>query len=285
MKKRFIVTGASGFLGSHVSDYLTKKGFNVLLFDKKKSPYLQKKQKMIIGDITNTKHLNKAFRNIDIVFHFAGTADLEEANKKPFTTIENNILSVVKILKSALKNKVKKIVFASSIYARSEQGGVYSTSKLSAEMIIERICKRFNLKYVILRFGTVYGERANKFNTVQKMINNAKRNSKIYRNTKGNEIRSYIHVRDVAKIVYNSTSKKFENGHYNIFGEKKTTVKNLLNLIKSKIPKLKILFSSVDKRKYNYKVNPFTYKLRKGKNLRLDRYISLKKGVIKLIST
>ena len=43
MRKRFIVTGASGFLGSHVSDYLTKKGFNVLLFDKK-VPYLQNKK-------------------------------------------------------------------------------------------------------------------------------------------------------------------------------------------------------------------------------------------------
>ena len=85
---------------------------------------------------------------------------MEEANKKPFTTIENNILSVVKILKSALKNKVK-IVFASSIYARSEQGGVYSTSKLSAEMIIERICKRFNLKYVILRLERIWREQIN----------------------------------------------------------------------------------------------------------------------------
>ena len=58
----------------------------------------------------------------------------------------------------------------------------------------------------------------------------------------------------------------------------------MLNLIKSKIPKLKILFSLVDKRKYNYKVNPFTYKLRKGK-LTIKKIYFSQKGVIKLIST
>ena len=65
------------------------------------------------------------------------------------------------------KNKVKKIIFASSIYAISEQGQIYSRSKLASEMIIESICKKYNIKFVILRFGTVYGERANKFNTVK----------------------------------------------------------------------------------------------------------------------
>ena len=105
------------------------------------------------------------------------------------------------MLKACLKNKVKKIVFASSIYARSEQGGIYSTSKLSSEMIIEKICKKSNLKFVILRFGTVYGERANSFNTVQNFIRSANKNKKIFRETIGNELRSYIHVKDVAKIT------------------------------------------------------------------------------------
>ena len=101
-------------------------------------------------------------------------------------------------------------------------------------MIIEQLCRKFNMKFVILRFGTVYGERANKFNSIQNYINTAKKKCKIFRETKGNEVRSYIHLKDVARICYKSTIKKYENGHYNIFGNRKMIVKNLLNIIKKK---------------------------------------------------
>ena len=283
MNKKILVTGASGFIGSHVADLLTKKNFRVVLFDKKSSKYKKKNQRIILGDLNNFKDLNKATKNIHTIFHFAASADLTDSNAKPFDTVENNIMGTVKILKASLKNKVKKIVFASSIYARSEQGGIYSTSKLASEMIIERLCKKFKIKFVILRFGTVYGERANKFNTVQNFINDAKRKKRIYRETKGNEIRSYIHVQDVAKIVYLSTQQKYEDGYYNVFGGKKIMVKNLLNIIKEKIPKLKIFYAKQSNKIYNYKINPFTYKLRKGKNIKLKKYIKIQDGVNKLI--
>ncbi len=283
MNKKYLVTGASGFIASHISDYLSLKGYNVILFDKKKSKFKRGNQKMIIGNVNNLKDITKATKNVHTIFHFAANADLSDSNKKPFETIENNILSTIKLLKASIKNKVKKIIFASSIYAISEQGGIYSTTKLSSEMIIERLCKKFNLKYVMLRFGTVYGERANKFNTVKKFVDDAISYKKIFRETKGNEIRSYIHVKDVTKIVFESTKKKYENGYYNVFGGKKIVVKNLLNILKKNIPSLKVFYSKSDKRKYNYKINPFTYRLRKGKNIRLRKYISVEEGISKLI--
>jgi UDP-glucose 4-epimerase len=284
MNNLFLVTGSSGFLGSHVSDILTDKGHKVILFDKKTSKYKKKNQKMILGDINDLKKLNKATKNIHTIFHFAAKADLNDANKKPFHAIEDNINGTVKIFKAALKNKVKKIIFASSIYARSEQGGIYSTTKLASEMILERLCKKFKIKFVILRFGTVYGERSNKFNTVNNFINDASRKKRIYRETKGNEIRSYIHVKDVAKIVYKSLKKKYENSYINVLGSKKTTVKKLLNIIKGKVPELKISYSKNDKRMHNYKINPFTYKIRVGKIIKLERYIKLQDGIHKLIN-
>ena len=283
MSKTFLVTGASGFLGSHLADHLTSKNFKVRLFDKKKSKHQNRNQKMIIGSTSIYKDLDKALKKVDIVFHFAASADLNSSNKTPFQTIENNILGTANVLKACLKNKVKKIVFASSIYARSEQGGIYSTSKLSSEMIIEKICRKSNLKFVILRFGTVYGERANSFNTVQNFIRSANKNKKIFRETIGNELRSYIHVKDVAKITYKSLEKKYENNYFNIFGKKNILVKNLLNRIKKYVPGLKIKYAKKDTKMYNYKKNPFTYKLRAGKNLRLKKYISIDEGLKKLI--
>ena len=283
MKKTCLVTGSSGFIGSHVADYLSKKNFSVRLFDKKKSKFKKKNQKSVIGSLKNFYDLDKATKKIDTLFHFAASADLNHANNKPFEAIQDNIMGTSNILKACIKNKVKKIIFASSIYAISEQGGIYSTTKLASEMIIEKLCKKHSLNYVILRFGTVYGTRANKFNTVQNFINEAKLKKKIYRETKGNEIRSYINVKDVVKIVYLLNKKKYENNYYNIFGNKKTKVKKLLGMIKKKIPKIKIHFSKKDKRKYNYKVNPFKYKLRRGKKIKLDKYMSLENGINELI--
>ena len=95
---------------------------------------------MIIGDINSSKDL-MSYKKYITVFHFAASADLNHSNRKPFETIESNIIGTVKILKACLKNNVKKIIYAGSIYARSEQGGIYSTSKLSSEMIIERFVK------------------------------------------------------------------------------------------------------------------------------------------------
>ena len=283
MGKTYLVTGASGFLGSHIADYLHSKKNNVRLFDKKKSKYKKKNQKMFLGNINNLKDLDKATKKIHTVFHFAASADLTRSNEKPFETIEHNIIGTAKLLRLCVKNNVKKIVFASSIYARSEQGGIYSTSKLSSEMIIEKICKRFGIKFVVLRFGTVYGDRANSFNTVQNFINSAKKKKNIFRQTRGNEIRSYIHVKDVAKITLMSLQKKYENGFYNVFGNKNIIVRDLLNVIKGFSPDLKIFYLKVDKKKYNYKVNPFTYKLRLGKKLKLKKYIPINEGIKSLL--
>ena len=92
MKKTFLVTGASGFLGSHLADYLTYKKNNVILFDRK-IEVQKKNQKMIIGSINNLNDLNRATKNIHTVFHFAASADLNLSNSRPFETIKSNIIT------------------------------------------------------------------------------------------------------------------------------------------------------------------------------------------------
>ncbi len=283
MKKKCLITGSTGFIASHLIDYLSQKNFLISLYDKKRPKYKIKNQKFYLADIKNLKALEKATKKVDILFHFAASADLIKSNENPFHAIDTNITGTINVLKACVKNKVKKIIFASSIYAISEQGQIYSRSKLASEMIIESICKKYNIKFVILRFGTVYGERANKFNTVKNFVDQAKKNKKILRDTPGKELRSYINVSDVVKIIYLLNKKKFENNYFNIFGKKKITVRKLLNTIKDKIPGTKIFYSKKDNKKYNYKDNPFTYKLRKGREIKLSKYINLEEGLDKII--
>lgn len=283
MNKKYLITGASGYLGRNLAEFLVSKKKIVTLFDQKKNNYL-KIPKTITGNLNNKKKLIKITKNTNTIFHFAAIADLQEANKNPFRTIENNVDGTLKLLQACVLNKVKKFVFASSVYAISEQGGIYSTSKLAAEMIVERICKKYKIKFIILRFGTVYGNQANKFNTVNNYVAQALLRKKIFRESKGNEVRNYIHVKDAVKLVYKITkSTKYNNGYYNILGNKKYLVKELFNIIKKNLPDLSIVFSKSDKRAYNYKINPFTYKLRIGKQIKLKKYITLEKGLKNLI--
>ena len=202
MKKKCLITGSTGFIASHLIDYLSQKNFLISLYDKKRPKYKIKNQKFYLADIKNLKALEKATKKVDILFHFAASADLIKSNENPFHAIDTNITGTINVLKACVKNRVKKIIFASSIYAISEQGQIYSRSKLASEMIIESICKKYNIKFVILRFGTVYGERANKFDTVKNFVDQAKKNKKILRDTPGKELRSYINVSDVVKIIY-----------------------------------------------------------------------------------
>ena len=147
--RNVLVFGGSGFLGSHICDYLTNAGFNVTIFDKKKSKFVKKNQKMIIGDITIFQKVCKATRYQKYIFHFAGVSDIKESNLNPFKAIKFNILGTSNIMEAIKNNKnVNRIVFASSIYARSKQGGFYSTTKRSCESLIEDYSKKFRKSHL-----------------------------------------------------------------------------------------------------------------------------------------
>ena len=99
-KPQVTVWGGSGFIGSHVSDILTKKNFRVIIADKVKSKWIRKSQKMFIGDVTKYSDVEKSLKNSKFVFNFAGIADIEIANKNLIDTINQNILGNANILKA-----------------------------------------------------------------------------------------------------------------------------------------------------------------------------------------
>ena len=285
-KKRIIVFGGSGFIGSHVADLLTMKGHDVTIFDVKKSKYLLKNQKMVIGSILNEKKISKIMRGTDLVFHFAGVADIYEANINPLNAVKMNIVGTTNILNSMNKYKVPRIIFSSSIYVFSEQGGVYRTTKQACELIIENYHKLFGIKYTNLRFGSLYGPRANNFNFIKKMINEARSNNKMIRNGNGKEIRNYVNVLDVAKYCLIALNKKYINKNIEILGKEKTSIKQILNLIKSKMPNSKtISIEYTGKRDFaHYYTTPYTFKKRKFEKVFIHNQIPLVDGILNEIS-
>ncbi len=274
-----LVTGGNGFIGSHLVDILLQKKHKVTIFDKKKYHSKKKNLKIVYGDLKNTRQLKKAVKNQDFVFHFGGLSGINESLEKPLETAKTNILSTLKLLELSRQFKLKRFVYASSVYVNSDQGGFYKSSKKAAEDYIEEYYKRYKLNFTILRFGTIYGTRANKENTINNIIDNANKFKKvIYQGNKKN-LREYINVLDAAKAGEKIMSSKYKNQFITITGKRKIPVTYLLTTIKKLLKlKKKIIFKN-KKQIGHYLKEPNTFKPRIGKKIMLDDYISLEKGI------
>ena len=286
MSKKIVIFGGSGFLGSHVADFLTKRKYDVFIFDIKKSLYRNRFQKFILGDTLNKIQVNKVLKNCSYVFNFSGEADIGKSKKFPLETLESNIIGTANILQACLKNKIKKYLHASTVYVNSEQGGFYRSSKQSAELIIENYNEFFNLDFVIMRFGSLYGPRANQFNFITKAVYEAIDKRVINRMGNGEEIREYIHIYDAAELCCKLIEKKYKNTIVNITGSGPSLkVKNVLNLIKEIVGKdVKIKFNKKNTLKDHYKITPFSYKTRMAKKIQSDGYIDLGEGILDLVN-
>ena len=184
-----IVYGASGFLGSHVADALSAAGYRVRLFDRRSSPYQRHDQEMIIGDIMNLDQVVEAAKGADVVYNFAAIADIDEAHDKPLATATINVLGNMHVLEAARLAGARRFVFASTIYVYSESGSFYRASKQAAERFIETYYERYGLDYSILRYGSLYGRRADARNGIYRMLYEAvARHSITYHGT-GNGIK------------------------------------------------------------------------------------------------
>ena len=281
-KKQILIFGGSGFIGKHLSEILIRKNFGVTIFDLEKVD-LNKNAKFIKGNILDIKSVDKAIKGKDIIYHFAGEADIYAANFFPLNAVKKNILGTTNILEGAVKHKVKRFIFASSIYVFSEQGGVYRTTKQSCELLIENYSKIFGLKYTNLRFGSIYGTGANNFNFIYKMLNDAILQKKMIRNGDGSEVRNYINVLDVAKYCTIAMQKKYENKNVMLLGKEKKTIKQVLNLIRSLLgDDIKIKYTG--KRDFaHYKTTPFNFRPRKAELLNEFVEINFKQGLQSII--
>ena len=109
--KKVLVTGGSGFLGSHVADELQASGYDVCLVDNKKSKYKTKNQKEFIGSILSFDDLDNAVKGCSLIYHFAAQADIGSSSGSPTDTIKSNIIGTQNALEAAIKNNVNRFIF------------------------------------------------------------------------------------------------------------------------------------------------------------------------------
>ena len=122
----------------------------------------------IKGDIKNYRLVEKAIKGCKYVINLAGISDIGVSLKKPVETVKTNILGTINILEACKKFKIKKHIFASTVYVLSSQGGFYRT--INTQGYIQEYKKRYNLNFTIIRYGSIYGEGASNKNGITKII-------------------------------------------------------------------------------------------------------------------
>ncbi|MFH2011558.1 MAG: NAD(P)-dependent oxidoreductase [Pseudomonadota bacterium] len=277
------VFGGAGFLGSHVADALTDAGHDVVVCDIKKSSCLRNGQKMVVLDILDQEAVGKAVRDCDIVYNFAGIADIDEASQKPMESIRINVLGNTVLLEACRKAKIKRFVYASTLYVYSKSGSFYRSTKQACELIIENYYEVYGLPYTILRFGSLYGPRADQRNFIYRTIKEAITSGRIIREGDGEEIREYIHVFDAAKNSVEILHDEFINQHVIITGYQQMKVKDLLMMLKEMLDdKVEIQYLPIDN-KYHYEITPYTFAPKLAKRIVSKTYLDIGQGILKCI--
>ena len=278
-----IVFGGSGFLGSHVADALSEAGNRVRIYDLTPSIYIKPTQEMIIGDILDTVLVNEVIEGMDVVYNFAGIADIDEASCKPIETIKYNILGNAILLEAAMRAGVKRFVFASTVYVYSDSGSFYKCSKAACENYIETYQKQYGLDYTILRYGTLYGARTDEKNSVYRFIKQAMTENRITYFGNGEEVREYVHIFDAAQNSLEILSETFKNEHIIITGHYPMKVNELFTMIKEILKKdvmIEYIKPKSDDPMDHYSITPYTFIPKVGKKYSKAYYTDMGQGLL-----
>ena len=280
---KVIVFGGSGFLGSHVADTLTEKGYEVVIYDRKPSQYIQKAQQMVVADILDQGKIRETIKGADYVYHFAGIADIDEAKEKPVDTVKYNVLGTAYIFDACVEFNVKRVLYASTVYVYSEHGSFYRSSKQASELFIENYNKICGLHYTILRYGSLYGKRANRSNAIDTMIRDAFRYGVIKRKGSGTEIREYINVLDAARASVEVLSEEFKDSYVILTGAQPMKVSEMLRLIKEIFNNQIEIEYLTERSEEHYEITPYSFRPRVAKKYLLQHYHDLGQGILECI--
>ena len=280
--KNILVTGGAGYIGSHVCHLLIDQGYNVTCIDNLitgNKELLPNEVDLKILDISDQEEISKLIKSnqFDLVMHFAGLIRVDESVKKPEKYQEYNFTKAKIFLETCFKNDLKKIIFSStaSIYGNPSNERVtekdpleplnpYASSKLDLENFIINSSKKYDSKYLILRYFNVAGADSkmrtgliSKYSShlikIASEVAVGKKDTLIvngddYNTKDGTPVRDYIHISDLADIHLICANHLINNGRSNIFNcgyGKGFTVKDVIKC-----------FNHFLDKKIDYKIGP-----------------------------
>lgn len=269
-----LVTGGSGFIGSHVVDKLVEQGYSVEVFDKTKPS--RDDVKWFQGDLMSDEDVLLACKDVQGIFHLAAVSDVNIALSHPEVCLEVNENGTVKLLKAAVAREVERIVLASTtwVYGNSEGNvdestpipmpdHIYTKSKLGQEHLVHNWHKHYGLSYTILRYDIPYGPRMRSNMAIATFARKAVKREPITIFGDGNQGRCFIYVEDLAEGNVAALKESGKNEIFNLAGNEFITLNQI-------VENLRQIFGEIDVRYDNPRPSDFkgaVVKIEKAKKL------------------
>jgi UDP-glucose 4-epimerase len=279
-----VVTGGSGFLGSHLADELASRGHSVTIFDQNPAASLPPNQKQVTGDLGDFDLLCRTIEGADYVYHYAALSDLNKARDLPRETVKVNVEGTVNVLEAARRAKVKRFVFSSTIYVYSSEGSFYRASKQACEAFIEEYQHRYGLDYTILRFGSLYGPRADESNGLYRLLREAARTGKIRYYGEPEDSREYIHVADAARLSADILDPQYANQHLIITGHYPMRARDLFTMFSEILGReIQVEYARPEIPDGHYRITPYQFHPRVGRKLTSNLYVDFGQGILQVL--
>ena len=248
MKKKIIITGGCGFIGSSLTDFLIKKGFEIFVIDNFSTNKIvkpNKKSHFFKIDIRNVHKLNR-IKNVYAIIHLAALADILISKEREKEYFNNNLEGLQIVLNFCADNKIKKFIFASSasVYGNKNKiavkenqslnpGHYYAYSKLIGENMLRLYSKINNFDYTILRFFNIYGPKSNAVISTFLAQKLQKKKITIFGN--GKQRRDFLYIDDLCDAIFRVIkNKKAKNEIYNLGSGKSVSIKEIKDKISPK---------------------------------------------------
>lgn len=255
---KIVVTGGSGFLGTHMIRALEIAGHEIKNIDIK--PSRDTNVETVIADILDTHRMKEEIRGADCVFHFAGLIEAGESVKDPQKFVDVNISGTVSILEAMRENNVKIILFSSSaaVYGEPQKIPIkendatlpinpYGMTKLAMEGLISSYVQAHKFTGVALRYFNLYGPEEHhepESHALPRFIKQMYEGQEVTVYGDGQHQRDYIHIRDIVdahmKALEYAVKNQEQYHYFNLSTEKPSTVLDIAHSVKTTLQRLGI---------------------------------------------
>ena len=241
-----LVTGGSGFIGSHVVEALRSKGYGVRVFDQAKP--VASDVEWIKGDLRSKEDAYNAVRDAEAVFHLAAIADVNVATTDPQLCLDVNEQGTLNLLSACSGNEVDRFILASTVWVYGRATGtvnedtpinlpddIYTKTKIGQEHLVHSWGKSHSLRFTILRYDIPYGPRMRSNMAIAAFVRRAMSKEPISIFGDGKQGRCWIYVTDLAEAHVHSLKPEADGQIINLGGEDFVTIAEIVDMLKRKL--------------------------------------------------
>lgn len=247
-----VVTGGSGFIGSHVVEELLQRGHEVGIFDLNPPPTELTSRpgcRFISGNLGDLASVANGFAGAEAVCHLGGVGDVYLAANEPYTAAVLNAAGTAHVAEAALKHGAKKVVYASTweVYGDPQYQPLderhpcnpdhpYNITKYAGELLALSYDHLKGLPILALRLGTSFGARMRPNSVFSLFINKALKGEPISIQGTGGQSRQFTHATDIARAFAMGIESEVHAEAMNIISSESTSIRRLAELVQKRLP-------------------------------------------------